>query len=62
MQTKRVTLDRIDDNVHTSLHNVMGAQDELMKVLDGVMGNKKLILQMFLVFIVFLVVFLVFFV
>ena len=57
-----MTLDRIDDNVHTSLHNVMGAQDELMKVLDGVMGNKKLILQMFLVFIVFLVVFLVFFV
>lgn len=56
------TIARIDDNVQESMRNVEGAQQELIKVLEGVMGNKKLILQMFLVFIVFLVIFLVFFV
>mgnify|MGYP001044431556 FL=1 len=52
----------IDDNVTNSLVNVTTAHQELWKVWRGVSGNRKLIIQMFLVFIVFAILFLVFFV
>jgi phosphotransferase system glucose/maltose/N-acetylglucosamine-specific IIC component len=55
-------VNRIDDNVTTSLANVTSAHEELWKVWRGVSGNRKLILQMFLVLIVFAILFLVFFV
>lgn len=45
-----------------SLVNVTSAHQELWKVWRGVSGNRKLIIQMFLVFIVFAILFLVFFV
>jgi len=53
---------RIDDNVDAAVANVGGAQEQLLKYLQKISGNRWLVVKVFLVLIVFVIIFVVFFV
>ena len=53
---------RIDDNTETSLSNVQAGQNELLKYLNSISGNRWLIGKIFVVLLVFATLFMVFFV
>jgi len=55
-------IQRIDDNIETSLVHVETGHDQLLKYLYGISSNRMLIVKLFLILIVFAVVFIVFFV
>lgn len=54
-------MQRIDANVNESKENISGAMEQLLKYLQGISGNRWLIVKIFLVLIVFIILFVVFF-
>ncbi|KAL6060140.1 Syntaxin-5 [Balamuthia mandrillaris] len=54
-------MQRIDANIDHTLVNVNSAQDELLKYLRSISGNRALIVKMFLVLVVFIILFVAFF-
>ena len=56
------TVERIDDNMDESLTNVQSGQNELLKYLNSISGNRWLIGKIFVVLLVFATLFMVFFV
>ena len=51
---------RIDEDVEETLHNVEGAQTQLLKYLESISSNRWLIMKIFAVLILFAVIFVVF--
>jgi len=55
-------MQRIDANVDMAVANVGGAQEQLIKYLQKISGNRWLVVKVFLVLIIFVIIFVVFFV
>jgi syntaxin 5 len=55
-------VERIDDNLDMTLDNVNAGENELMKYLAGMGGNKWLVFKVLMVLLVFAVFFITFFV
>ena len=53
---------RIDDNVEEIDQNVTGAQNELVKYLSAISGNRTLIMKIFAVMMMFSAIWVIFFV
>ncbi|PWA90347.1 integral membrane protein sed5 [Artemisia annua] len=51
---------RIDENMEDTLANVEGAQEQLMRYLNGISSNRWLMIKIFFILIVFLMIFLFF--
>jgi len=61
VQDQGEILQRIDANVDDTLSNVTGAQDQLIKYMQRISGNRWLIVKVFFVLFIFILIFLVFF-